>query len=187
MKVAHTVVLAAVLVFPSVALADTYIEVKGGVFLPTVTDALRAENVTTSLTTGGDVELALGWTWSFIGLQFSTGYIWTSVQSSSVSGIPFNGIFQLRLPIPLVQPYIEGGVGGYVGFLNVNSINASQTKLLFMALGGLGVDFLLGPLLLGAEARYLFINPTNISSPAGASASLALSGVSLTINIGYIF
>ena len=177
----------ALLATPSIALADTYVEAKGGVFIPTVSGALTIENVTSSLSLGGDVELALGWTWSFLGLQVSSGYIWTSGQSVSVGGIPLNGIIQLRLPIPVIQPYIEAGVGGYMSFVNVNTTNTSENKLLFMALGGLGIDFLLGPLLLGAEARYMFINPTNITSTSGQVASLATSGVSVTANIGYIF
>ena len=186
------------LAFPSVALADTYLEAKGGIFIPTVSGALKIEDITSSLNLGGDVELALGWNWSFLGFQVAAGYIWTSAQpasvggtsvSTSVNGIPFSGVIQLRLPIPLIQPYIEGGVGGYASFINVNvnGTNTSQNKLLFMAIGGLGVDFLLGPLLLGAEARYFFINPTEIDTAGGVTTSLALSGVSVTANIGYRF
>jgi len=188
----------ALFAIPSIARADAYIEAKGGVFIPTVGGALKIEDITTSLNLGGDVELALGWTWAFLGLQVSAGYLWTSAQatassgasaSSSTNGIPFNGILQLRLPLWFIQPYIEGGAGGYASFINLTAggTTASHSQVLFMALGGLGVDFFLGPVLVGAEARYFFINPTNVSTAAGATASLALSGVSVTANLGYIF
>ncbi len=44
------------------------------------------------------------------------------------------------------------------------------------------MDFILGPVLLGAEARYMYV-----SEQTFAWGSMKLSGVNVTVNLGYVF
>jgi len=177
------------LAIPSASRGDTYLELKGGVYVPTAGDAAAAiGNVsTTSLATGGDVELALGWKWGLIGAQLSAGYLWSSNPNLLASGIPFTGVIQLRLPIFFIQPYLELGLGGFVNTAKLTTTNVSETKISFVAVGGAGVDFILGSILLGVEGRYLYISPQDFTFGAPDTSQLKMSGVIVTANIGYIF
>jgi hypothetical protein len=179
----------AVLAAPSASRGDTYLELKGGGYFPTAGDAAAALGniTTTSLATGGDVELALGWKWGLIGAQISAGYLWSSNPDLLASGIPFTGVIQLRLPIFFIQPYLELGVGGYVNTVKLSSTNVSETKVSFVAVGGAGVDFILGSILLGVEGRYLYISPQDFTLGLPDTSQLKMSGVIATANIGYIF
>ena len=56
------------------------------------------------------------------------------------------------------------------------------TKFSFVALGSAGVDFFLGPILLGAEARYMYVTEQTFDW-----GSMKLSGVNITANVGYVF
>ena len=58
----------------------------------------------------------------------------------------------------------------------------SATKFSFLAIGGAGVDFILGPILLGAEARYMYVSEQTFDW-----GSMKLSGVNITANVGYVF
>jgi hypothetical protein len=177
------------LAVPSASRGDTYMELKGGVYVPTAGDAAAAiGNVSTSsLATGGDVELALGWKWGLIGAQLSAGYLWSSNPNLLASGIPFTGVIQLRLPIFFIQPYVELGLGGYVNTAKLTNTNVSETKISFVAVGGAGVDFILGSILLGVEGRYLYISPQDFTFGTPDTSQLKMSGVIVTANIGYIF
>jgi hypothetical protein len=179
----------ALLAIPSASRGDTYIEFKGGGYFPTAGDAAAAiGNISTSsLATGGDVELALGWKWGLIGAQLTAGYLWSSNPDLLASGFPFTGVIQLRLPIFFIQPYLELGLGGYVNTVKLTPSNVSETKISFVAVGGGGVDFILGPILLGAEARYLYISPQDFNLSLPDTSQLKMSGVVATANIGYIF
>jgi hypothetical protein len=87
---------------------------------------------------------------------------------------------QLRLPIFFIQPYLELGIGGLANFASFGAL--SETKFSFLAIGGAGVDFILGPVLLGAEARYMYVSEQTFNW-----GSMKLSGVIITANVGYVF
>jgi hypothetical protein len=144
--------------------------------------------------TSGDIELAYGATLGIIGAQIGAGYMWNTATDATTgaevktNGVPFYAVGQLRLPIFFIQPYLELGIGGFANFASSQvpaaggSVSASATKVSFMAIGGAGVDFLLGPILLGAEARYLYITEQTFDW-----GNLKPSGVTITANVGYIF
>lgn len=178
---------------------DTYLALKGGIWAPTASDgfatagSLPGSIASGKFPTSGDVELAYGATLGIIGAQISAGYMWTSQvvtdpggQGSATvkaGGIPFSAVGQLRLPIFFIQPYLEAGVGGFVNFASATGdLTVSATKVSFMAIGGAGVDFFLGPILLGAEARYNYITEQNFDW-----GTMKLSGVTITANVGYVF
>ncbi len=197
---ALAVVAAIALVPASASAGDTYIALKGGVWAPTATDGFSTASslpgvvASGQFPTSGDIEVAYGAKLGIIGAQISAGYMWTSqtvtdpggLGSAKVNagGIPFSAVGQLRLPIFFIQPYLEAGIGGFVNFASASASSASfsNTKVSFMAIGGAGVDFVLGPILVGAEARYNYL-----TSQTFDWGTMRLSGVTITANVGYIF
>jgi hypothetical protein len=188
------VALAAVLAVPTASNAETYLALKGGVWVPTASDGYSA--ITGSIDSigsgkfpaSGDVELAYGATMGIIGAQIATGYMWSSTTTNGVTvkanAVPLYAVGQLRLPIFFIQPYLELGIGGLANFASAQDLNAtlSSTKFSFLVVGGAGVDFFLGPILLGAEARYMYVTPQSFSW-----GDMKLSGVNITANVGYVF
>jgi hypothetical protein len=185
---------AAVLAVPTASRADSYLALKGGVWVPTASDGYSAiSGSIDSIGSGkfpasGDVELAFGATMGIIGAQIATGYMWSSSTTNGTTvkanAVPLYVLGQLRLPIFFIQPYLELGIGGLANFASAQDLNAtlSSTKFSFLAIGGAGVDFILGPILLGAEARYMYATPQSFSW-----GDMRLSGVNITANVGYVF
>jgi hypothetical protein len=182
----------AVVVAPaSTHAAETYLALKGGVWAPTASDGISgiAGIASGRLPASGDVELAYGATMGIIGAQIAGGYMWSSTTAAngvttSVNAVPLYVLGQLRLPIFFIQPYLSIGVGGLANFANssVSGIAVSGTKFSFLAIGGAGIDFILGPILLGAEARYMYASEQTFDW-----GSMKLSGVNVTVNVGYVF
>jgi hypothetical protein len=162
--------------------ADTYVALKGGVWAPTAQDGISGITGVASgqLPASGNVELAFGATMGIIGAQISGGYMWSDLNGVKANAVPLYVLGQLRLPIFFIQPYLELGIGGLANFASFGTL--SETKFSFLAIGGAGVDFILGPILLGAEARYMYV-----SEQTFAWGSMRLSGVNVTVNLGYIF
>jgi hypothetical protein len=172
--------------------ADTYIALKGGVWAPTASDGISSINgafTTGKLPASGDVELAYGATMGIIGAQIAGGYMWSSVTASNgvttkANAVPLYALGQLRLPIFFIQPYLALGIGGLANFASATGggTSLSATKFSFLVVGGAGVDFILGPILLGAEARYMYVTQQTFDW-----GSMKLSGVNITANVGYVF
>jgi hypothetical protein len=163
--------------------ADTYVALKGGVWAPTASDGFSGiEGIASGkFPTSGTVELAYGATMGIIGAQIAGGYMWSDANGVKANTVPLYVLGQLRLPIFFIQPYLEVGIGGLANFASVNAL--SETKFSFLVIGGVGVDFILGPVLLGAEARYMYVTEQTFTS----GASMKLSGVIITANVGYVF
>jgi len=180
----------AILAVPASARAgDTYLALKGGVWAPTAIDGVSSINgafATGKLPASGDVELAYGATLGIIGAQIASGYMWSSTTDATTgvttkaNAVPLYVLGQLRLPIFFIQPYLELGIGGLANFASFGGLSA--TKFSFLAIGGAGVDFILGPILLGAEARYMYASEQTFDW-----GSMKLSGVNITVNVGYVF
>jgi hypothetical protein len=190
---------ALLLAVPTTSRAETYLALKGGVWVPTASEGWSAVTAAGSsiasgkLPTSGDIELAYGATLGIIGAQIGAGYMWSTATDASgaevkTNGVPFYAVGQLRLPIFFIQPYLEAGIGGFMNFASAStpaaggSVSQSATKVSFMVIGGAGVDFLLGPILLGAEARYMYITEQTFDW-----GNLKPSGVVITANVGYVF
>ncbi len=170
--------------------AETYLALKGGVWVPTASDGYGAIEgvVSGKFPTSGNIELAYGATMGIIGAQIAGGYMWSSqdVDGGTVkaNAVPLYVLGQLRLPIFFIQPYLELGIGGLANFASASGggISLSATKYSFLVVGGAGVDFILGPILLGAEARYMYVTEQTFDWGA-----MKLSGVNITANVGYVF
>ena len=184
------VALAIVAVPASAHAGDTYLALKGGVWVPTASDGYGAIEgvVNGKFPPSGDIELAYGATMGIIGAQIAGGYMWSSqvVDGATVNAnaVPLYVVGQLRLPIFFIQPYLGIGIGGLANFAStqVSGLNVTGTKFSFLALGSAGVDFFLGPILLGAEARYMYVTEQTFDW-----GSMKLSGVNITANVGYVF
>jgi hypothetical protein len=177
----------AVLAAPASAhAANTYLALKGGVWAPTAQDGISGITGIASgrLPASGDVELAYGATMGIIGAQIAGGYMWSDLNGVKANAVPLYVLGQLRLPIFFIQPYLELGIGGLANFASaqVAGVSVSGTKFSFVAIGGAGVDFILGPILLGAEARYMYVSEQTFDW-----GSMKLSGVNVTVNLGYVF
>jgi hypothetical protein len=186
---------AAVLAVPTASHADSYVALKGGVWVPTASDGYSAINGSIEsigsgkFPTSGDVELAYGATMGIIGAQIAGGYMWTSATSTDgvttkANAVPLYVLGQLLLPIFFIQPYLELGIGGLANFASssFSGVSVTGTKFSFLAIGGAGVDFILGPILLGAEARYMYVTQQTFDW-----GTMKLSGVNITANVGYVF
>ena len=181
----------AILAVPALARADSYVALKGGVWAPTAADGISGITgiANGKLPVSGNVELALGATMGIIGAQIAGGYMWSSTPAASggtvsANAVPLYVLGQLRLPIFFIQPYLELGIGGLANFASaqISGVSVTGTKFSFLAIGGAGVDFILGPILLGAEARYMYVSEQTFDW-----GSMRLSGVNITANVGYVF
>jgi len=181
--------LGAATAYPAAAAAEEgpfYLVLKGGAYFPTVSNAISAVTAG-DFKTGYTIELGGGVDFGAIGLQLSAGYLHTTATNATVTGWPLLGLLRLRLPIFFIVPYLEGGVGAFFSSATISGTSASA-QVDFQGVVGGGVDLLFGPVIVGAEARYLWVSPTFTAPtiPTG-SANVKLDGVTLTANLGWRF
>ena len=177
-----------VLLAPSNAAAqagehDTYVAVKFGPYFPTENNPISAigasvEKWPTKYEVGG----AFGHYWGIFGLQLSAGYITTGTSDVDFKAIPILLIARLRLPLGIIAPYAEGGAG--VAISSIKGLGADQTKAAFEGVGGFGVDIYLGQFLLGAEAKYLWLNP---SFTVANVQDCKFNGITVQAYVGYMW
>jgi len=95
----------------------------------------------------------------------------------------------VRLPLGFIAPYGEGGAG--VGISSVSGLGASSTKAGFAGIAGAGVDFYIGQLLLGAEFKYLWLDPgfssTTASDPQGVVSAFKFNGIVVQAYAGFMW
>ena len=178
---------------PSSAAADersTYVVLKGGGYFPTVSlDVVLGGSLEPiqSLDPNVAFELGIGGEWGFIGAQLSAGFYRTGNATVDVNAFPITGVLQLRIPLLFVVPYAEAGVGAWITSAEYIPTNESSTKVAFEALAGLGVDLHLGAFLLGAEAKYIWVQPIYTWTSVPSTVKLQENGVVATANLGYRF
>lgn len=173
---------------------NAYIVVKGGPYFPTATNAVDAINqVQLKWPTAYAVDLGLGGYWGIFGLQLSAGYRTTGSQDLDVHTFPIILLARARLPLGFFAPYVEGGGGVAISTASFDKVIQganSSTKTALELQGGAGVDFYLGALILGAELKYLWLNPEfNITGAtvANTTQKLNMSGITLQAYIGYMW
>jgi outer membrane protein W len=191
---------------PSTAAAqgehNSYIVVKGGPYFPTETNAITAAgNLTLEWPSKYAIDLGLGAYWGFFGLQLSAGYMTTGTTTTTgsngsgqlnVYAAPILLLARLRVPLSIIGPYLQGGAGVAISTASFDKLfpgATSSTRLDFEAVGGGGCDVYLGPLLLGAEVKYLWLKPnytvTGASSVGDFTQKLNMSGIVFEGYIGY--
>ena len=100
----------------------------------------------------GAWEAAIGYG-RVLGLELGSGYMKTNASGLEVETVPVLLSLRLALPIAFVAPFIEAGGGAYYNKATIAGTSKTGWTAGWQA--GLGLDFLLGPLLLGAEAQYM--------------------------------
>ncbi len=118
--------------------------------------SLRSDNLTNE-NTGSYGEIALGGKFNpYLGMEFGVGYLSAegAYRSSraDVRTTPVLLSLRVGVPIVIVEPYFLLGGGAYFTTIDIGSTSTSTVKAGYHA--ALGVDVNLGPLLVGAEARY---------------------------------
>ena len=171
---------------------NAYFAVKFGPYFPSETNGLNAiGNTFDKWPTKYEVDGALGTYWGLFGLQLNAGYLTTGDSGVDFRTWPVLLIARLRLPIGgIIAPYGEGGAG--VGISSVKATGAdSGVKAGFAAIAGAGVDIYLGQLLLGAELKYLWLDPgftaTQAGSSQGAIESFKFNGITVQGYVGFRF
>jgi len=125
--------------------------VKGGYFVST------SDVGGVSLSDAGTWEVAAGWGPRFIGVELSGGSMTSTADTVKVETIPVLLTLRLQLPIFFIVTRAEGGVGAYFNTATKAGNSSDSTVAGYHA--GVGADLLVSRLIVGAEARYMWIRP----------------------------
>ena len=187
-----TIAAGTALLLPSSASAqehNTYLAFKFGPYFPGETNPLNAASQSLKWPTKYEVDGAIGAYWGIFGLQLSAGYLTTGESGVDFKTWPVLLTARVRLPLGFIAPYGEGGAG--VGISSVSGLGADSTKAGFAAIAGAGVDIYLGQFLLGAEFKYLWLDPGFSATQAGSAQqaieSFKFNGIVLQAYVGYMW
>jgi hypothetical protein len=186
---------------PAVASAEesernAYLVFKAGPYFPTASNAVDAiGGITFTWPTSYTIEGGVGAYWGLFGLQLSAGYITTGEGQADVHAVPILVLARLRLPLGFIAPYVEGGAGVSIATSTFSNLaqgaSVSSTEAAFEAVGGAGVDFYFGPLLVGAELKYIWLDPSfdfsGVNNVQGFTQKLNMSGITVVAYVGYRF
>jgi hypothetical protein len=162
-------------VAPAAAEVKSYFDVKGGYFGPTE----KFQNETLDGNTYW--EIAGGFDWWFFGAELGVGYMQAHNSLVDVKGVPVLLSGKLQLPILFFVPYVKVGVGAYFFDAESRTGKGSDTDVAFGYQGGVGIDFRLGPVVLGIEGKYMAVEPSfNFGT-------VKMEGVAVTGNLGFRF
>ena len=153
----------------------SYLALKGGYFSPT------GDFQGDKLNGGPYWELAGGFNWGIFGAELGAGYLRAENARADIQTVPILLSGKLQLPLVILALYARGGVGAYYTELDLKSGEGKGTKWSGGYHGGLGIDFRLGPVLVGIEGTYLATRPNfNVGE-------VTLDGVAVTGNLGFRF
>jgi outer membrane protein with beta-barrel domain len=137
------------------------------------------------LDVGLDFEGALGaHILPFLSVEARSGYIGGDDSDSDLWAIPLLGNLRLQIPLLLFKPYAGIGGGGFYIHTHETrgAISASENDYAFGWNIFAGLNLTLGPVILGAEIKYL-----GTESVDTARGPAKLEGVSLLANLGFRF
>jgi hypothetical protein len=179
---------------------NAYVVVKGGPYFPTATNAFNLTGAQVfTWPTSYTIEGGVGANWGLFGLQLSAGYITTGTSTipagqTSANAVPILLLARLRLPILFLAPYLEGGAGVSIATSTFTALvggqSLSNTNVGFEAVGGAGCDLYFGPLIVGAELRYIWLQPYftfSANNVVTLAQNLNMSGITLEAYVGYRF
>ena len=169
---------------------DSYVVLKGGGYFPTSSD-LRDQDAKT----GAIGEVGFGYyLLPILSLEVAGGYFGTKgdMQNTNIerkfSIYPLELTGKLGLPILFLEPYVEAGVGAY--YVKANAQSQEETSWRGGYFAGAGINFSVGPIILGLEGRYLVLKadaPAPTASNPSATTDIKLNGIIGTFNIGFRF
>jgi hypothetical protein len=134
-------------------LPKSYLALKGGYFVP------AGEFQGDKLDGAPYWELAGGFNWGIFGTELGVGYLKTENNLMDLKTVPILLSARLQVPLIFMALYARGGVGAYYSELELKSGEGKGGKWSGGYHGGLGVDFMLGPVLLGLEGTYMATKP----------------------------
>lgn len=194
LSLAAALALGGMLLSPSVASAEeehnSYVMVKFGPYFPTATNAIDAigQSVQT-FPTKWELDGAIGHWWGLLGLELQAGYLSTGTGTTDFKAYPILAVAKIRLPLGFIAPYAEGGAG--IAISSLSGVGgSSSTQTAFDGIIGAGVDFYLGQFLVGADFKYIFLNPSfTVTDISGSSASKNFNAGGITVQayLGYMF
>jgi hypothetical protein len=158
--------------------SDGYTVVKGGYFSPSSGGGFQNTNMNGNsyweIAGGSDF---LG----FFGVEFGVGYLQSQNNLLEVYSVPVMLSGKVQLPILFFVPYLKAGGGAYYTHGSSKIGLGSDSSWDWGYQAGGGIDFKLGPVILGVEAKYMSVN-----SSLGMG-NVKLEGVAATGNIGLRF
>jgi len=153
---------------------DNYFLVKMGGFVPQASDV-------DSYDTGFAGEIVIGRYYSIVGVELEGGYYESKDGPSKLTVYPLALNARLRLPIPLIKPYVLGGAGAYFTELDTGTALGSDKDTAFGLQAGVGVDFKLWILLMNVEAKYIWVEPELFGTDRN------IDGIAATVGVGLEF
>ncbi len=169
---------------------DAYVVLKGGGYFPESSD-LKDQDAKN----GFIGQLGFGYyLLPILSLELSGGYFETKGNLANTNTerkfnlYPLELTGKLGLPLLFLEPYVEAGVGGY--YVKATAGSQEETSWRGGYFGGAGINFNLGPIILGLEGRYLFLKapaPAPTSSNSSATYDIKLDGIIGTFNVGFRF
>lgn len=191
-----SLVLAVVLIgiAPSVSLAEgssDYTVLKYGIYSPSSTYDL--ENINVHTKTGFDAEIAFGhYVLPMLALELGVGYFESKGSPAAQPGetklkvVPILLTAKVFLPLMLIEPYGEFGIGYYITKFEVSGLSGSLANVSSDRKGvvglhtGAGVNVNITPIVfVGAEGRYLW------AKPSFGGQDIKLDGFTVTADLGF--
>ncbi len=158
--------------------SDSYLVFKGGYFSPS--SGGRFQNV--DLDGNTYWEIAGGSDFMrFFGTELSVGYLQSDNSRIDVYSIPVMLSVKVQFPIVFFVPYLKAGGGGFYTHGSSRIGEGSDSSWDWGYQAGGGIDFRLGPVVLGIEAKYIAVNASFKMGDA------KLEGVVTTGNLGFRF
>ena len=154
-----------------------YVVLKGGYFSPT---SGGFENK--SMDGNTYWEIAGGYDFlRFFGVELGVGYLQAQNSEVDVYAIPILLSGKVQFPILFFVPYLKAGGAYYYVNGSSRTGQGSDSAGAWGYQGGGGIDFRLGPLILGIEAKYMAVDASL------KMGDVKLEGVTTTANIGFRF
>lgn len=178
---------------PVTALAagpSSYLVLKGGVYSPS--KDFDVNNIKLDAKHGVDGELAFGqYFLPAAAAELGVGYFESKGSPATLPGemklkvVPVTLTGKLFLPMGLIEPYGEFGIGGYITKVDISGTLANfngSTKGVFGLHAGGGVNINIAETaFIGAEGRYLW------AKPSFGGQDIKLDGFTVTGNLGFRF
>lgn len=178
---------------PALALADSsnYVALKYGIYSPSEKYELDKINVDSK--TGMNAEIAFGhYFLPVLAMEFSGGYFQSKGSPAAMPGettlkvVPILLTAKVILPLILIEPYGEFGIGYYATKFEVSGLSGPLSKVESDRKGvvgfhaGVGANVNITPVVfLGAEGRYLW------AKPEIGGQDIKLDGFTVTGNLGF--
>ena len=117
----------------------------------------------------------------FFGVELAAGYLQSDNSKIDVYVVPVTLSGKLQFPILFFVPYLKAGGGAYYTNGDSRTGQGSDSTWAWGYQGGGGIDFRVGPLILGVEAKYLAVDASL------KMGDVKVEGVITTGNIGFRF